>query len=51
MFRLLGLFLGACALVSCTTPLRRQSEPPSQKEGFVRTELDNGLKVVLLEDH
>ncbi len=46
-----GLLLGWLALTSCTSIGEAVREDPVHREGLVRTILDNGLKVVLLEDH
>lgn len=51
MRRPVGLLLGALALTACAAPILRWAGLPTQKEAFLRTSLDNGLKVILVEDH
>jgi zinc protease len=51
MIRTLGRTAAALALVACGTSLPLRNGARVEKEELVRTTLDNGLKVVLLEDH
>ena len=50
MLRHLGVALFAALIGACGQAPENSSDPIS-KEGLVRTTLDNGLKVILLEDH
>jgi zinc protease len=51
MKRLVTIVLSASALLFCTLPGTRGDLAPQPKEGVLRTTLNNGLKVVLVEDH
>ena len=51
MFRGLTLFLGILVLTSCAFLGRPGREAPGHRENLLRTTLDNGLKVLLMEDH
>ena len=51
MFRLLGLFLSVWMLTSCTWSPGPATVLAPHREGLLRTTLENGLKVLLVEDH
>jgi zinc protease len=51
MIGILGRIAAALSLAACGTALPGWHDAPLEREGLVRTTLENGLKVVLLEDH
>jgi zinc protease len=51
MRRLVTIILSSLAFLFCTLPGTRVGPTPQAKEGALRTTLNNGLKVVLVEDH